>query len=306
MNRFRSQVGVDAARPQRSSASRVAQSAAPIVAGLALTALIAVALAPRPLQAGPAIKKLVFDDPAGDDFGPGSYVYPTNAVYRPKSFDLRQVEIIDKGATLHFTIKLGARIEDPWNSKQWPGGGNGFSLQFVQIYIDTDHKKNSGFTTGLPGLGGVAFAADEAWDKVVLVSPQPRSKLEMEVKYKAKTMKSAVVIPTATRARGKSLVAIVKKSDLGDLGANWGFQVVVQSNEGFPAKRGFLTRRVNEVRGEHRFGGGHDSECDPHVLDILAGKAKGEASEVGAQKRALACICGKKIATLPMIYANQR
>lgn len=277
----------------------------PAVVTLAATVALGLTVPTSLLAAGP-VKKLVFDDPAGDDFGPGKYVYPTHAVYTPKSFDLRQVVVIDKGSTIHFKIKMGARIKDPWNSKQWPGGGNGFSLQFVQIYIDQDHKVGSGFKKGLPGLGSVKFAADQAWDKVVLVSPQPKSKLAIEVKYKAKRMKGNVVIPKATKARGKTLIAIVKKSDLGPLSSNWGFQVVVQSNEGYPAKKDILTRRVNEVRGEHRFGGGHDTECDPHVLDILAGKAKGEKAEIGAQKRALAYTCGKKVATLPMIYPATR
>lgn len=276
---------------------------------IALAAVVAAAISlstPTPAHADGAVKKVSLKDPAGDDFGPGSYTYPTNAVYTPKSFDLRGVEIVDKGKTIHFKIKLGTRIKDPWNSKSWPGGGNGFSLQFVQIYIDTDHKKGSGFTKALPGLGGVQFAADQAWDKVVLISPQPRAKLALEVKYKAKAMKGAAIIPKKTQSKGKTLIAIVKKADLGPIGAGWGFQVVVQSNEGFPAKRDILTRRVNEVRGEHRFGGGNDGTCDPHVIDILAGKAKGEKSEIAAQKKALAYTCGKKIATLPMIYLDKR
>ncbi|MCO4760547.1 MAG: hypothetical protein KC502_03540 [Myxococcales bacterium] len=259
---------------------------------------------PTLVVAGSPVKKLVFSDPAGDDFGPGSYTYPTHAVYAPGSFDLRNVEITDKGATIQFKVKLGARIKDPWNSKDWDG--NGFSLQFVQIYIDTDHKAGSGFTKPLPGLGGAKFAADEAWDKLVLISPQGKTRLGQEVKYKARAMRKSVVIPRKTRARGKTLTAIVKKSDLGPIGANWGIQVVVQSNEGYPAKKDILTRRVNQVRGEHRFGGGHDTACDPHVIDILAGKAKGEKTEIAAQKRTLAYTCNKKLATLPMIYASKR
>ena len=29
------------------------------------------------------------------------------------------------------------------------------------------------------------------------------------------------------------------------------------------------TRKVNEFEGQHRFGGGTDYDCDPHVMDIL-------------------------------------
>ena len=49
----------------------------------------------------------------------------------------------------------------------------------------------------------------------------------------------------------------------------------MQSNEGFPAGNDLLTRKVNEYEGQHRFGGGNDGDCDPHVMDILAGKGAG-------------------------------
>jgi hypothetical protein len=41
---------------------------------------------------------------------------------------------------------------------------------------------------------------------------------------------------------------------------SWGYQVLMQSNEGYPDKKDLLTRKVNEVNGEHRFGGGNDSK----------------------------------------------
>ncbi len=68
--------------------------------------------------------------------------------------------------------------------------------------------------------------------------------------------------------------------------ASWGYQVVMQSNEGFPDKADLLTRKVNEFEGQHRFGGGTDYDCDPHVMDILAGAGTGDASEA---KRSTRC-----------------
>jgi hypothetical protein len=74
--------------------------------------------------------------------------------------------------------------------------------------------------------------------------------------------------------------------------------VVVQSNDGFPDKAGVLTRKVDEVEGQHRFGGGDDGDCDPHVIDVL-----GDAEQ---QKIMLSYECGsdgapKKKATLTMV-----
>ena len=273
-------------------------------AAVAVQMLLALALIATVAGAAEPVKTIRLSDPAGDDWGPGTYVYPSNPVYVRGSFDLRSLKVTDKGRSVEFRIEVGARIADPWNSKEWDG--NGFSLQFAQIYIDTDHKAGSGFTSALPGLGSVKFAADQAWDKVVLVSPQGKEKLASEIRYKAGKMAKSTIVPKSTRARGKTLIAVVAKSDLGQPDKGWGIQVVMQSNEGFPKGTDILTRRVNEVRGDHRFGGGHDSECDPHVIDIFAGKAKGGDDELKAQNVALAWKCGSKVATLPMIYPFAR
>ena len=242
-------------------------------------------------------------DPAGDDNGPGSYKYPTAPVYTKGSFDLRKLEVIDKGDKVEFRVTVGTRIEDPWNSKDWDG--NGFSVQFAQIYIDTDHEAGKGFTGALPGLGSLKWSDDEAWDKVVLISPQGRPKLSGELR-KAGAMKAAAVIPTVTRVQGSTLIATVKKSDLGSAPlSKWGINVAMQSNEGFPLSTDLLTRPVNETGGEHRFGGGADGDCDPQVIDIFAGKGKGESSEAGDQHKALAYKCGGQVAHMPMIYPGQ-
>jgi len=224
-------------------------------------------------------------DPRGDDKGPGNYLYPTDAVYVPGGFDITEVSIKDKGKNLEFKVEVATRIEDPWDSKSW--NGNGFSIQFPQLYLDLDHKAGSGETKGLPGTN-VLFAPESAWDKVVLISPQPRGRVQSEIDTKAASMKDKIVIPTVTRVQGNALIVQVAKSDLGgELKPGFGIQVLMQSNEGFPDPADLLSRKVNEFNGQHRFGGGSDYDCDPHVLDLLSGQAKGEASEKEGQFEAL-------------------
>ena len=105
-------------------------------------------------------------------------------------------------------------------------------------------------------------------------------------------MQEAVVVPTRVRGAGRALSATV---DLDELGggdpATWGYQVLVQSNEGFPAGTDLLTRKVNEYEGQHRFGGGNDGDCDPHAVDILAGGGTGAAEEAQAQHEMLKYEC---------------
>lgn len=224
---------------------------------------------------------IVLEDPSGDDDGPGNYVYPTDKVYKKGAFDLRELEVVPKGDTVEFHVKIGARIEDPWDSKAW--GGNGFSVQMAFIHIDTDHKKGSGVQDGLPGTN-VRFAADEAWDRCVIISPQGPTRVNAEVEQKAAEHKDKIVVPSITRASGRTLIAVVQTKDLGGLPQpGWGYQVLMQSNEGFPAKTDLLTRKVNEYEGQHRFGGGTDYDNDPQVMDIFVAPAKGGADEVKGQ-----------------------
>jgi hypothetical protein len=162
----------------------------------------------------------------------------------------------------------------------------------------------------LPGIN-VRFKEESRWEKAVMISPQPVSRLKMELKMKAKAFAKDVLVPKSVRVKGKSLVVTVPKADLGGLSKSWGWQVIVQSNEGYPDGNDVLTRDVNEIEGEHRFGGGSDWDCDPHAIDILAGVARGGDDEKKAQYDALAYKCAgsdlKKatLAEIPMIYPSK-
>lgn len=241
--------------------------------------------------------KIEFKDPTGDDNGPGGYIYPTDAVYTKGSFDLTAVELSYNDKKMDVEVSLDAKLDDPW------GMGGGFAVQMVFVFIDT---KAGGHTDGVPGLN-VKFAEDSAWDKVIILSPQQRQRVMAEAKEKTGDIIDDIIVPSRTKGSAKSISGSVKLSDLGEGDpATWGYQVVVQSNEGFPAGTDLLTRKVNEYEGQHRFGGGNDGECDPHVIDLLAGDADGSADETEAQHTMLAYTCddegmAKKYATLTMI-----
>jgi carbohydrate-binding DOMON domain-containing protein len=210
-----------------------------------------------------------FKDPTGDDNGPGTYTYPTDSVYKRGSFDLTGLDVKVSGKKVDFSVNFNAAMEDPWRM------GTGFSVQEVFLFIKTGAE--GGFKDSPPGLN-VTFADGNEWNKLVILSPQPPGRVKNEVEQKvAQGEQSAVIIPTRVKGSGRSLTASV---DLDQLGggdpSQWGYQVVVQSNEGFPEGKDLLTRKVNEYEGQHRFGGGTDTDCDPHAMDILADDAEGQ------------------------------
>jgi carbohydrate-binding DOMON domain-containing protein len=228
---------------------------------------------------------VTYKDPTGDDKGPGTYTYPTDGVYTPGSFDLIEFSV-SEGDNPDFKVTMNDRLADPW------GMGVGFATQMVFIFIDTNGEAGKGHTKSLPGLN-VDFAPDSAWEKVIILSPQPASRVGAEVNAKAADLAADIVVPRRTVGSGKTISAKVKLADLGGGDpSKWGYQVVVQSNEGFPDKSDLLSRKVNEFEGQHRFGGGNDADCDPHVIDILAPKGEGAPGEAQAQYDMLKYECG--------------
>ena len=235
------------------------------------------------LAGAAAAQKVSFKDPVGDDNGPGNYTYPTDAVYKRGSFDLTGFDVEAKGNKVDFDVTFNSTLEDPWGMKV------GFAVQMVFIFID---NAEGGFTDTVPGLN-VAFAPDGAWDKLVILSPQPPGRVKDEIASKVPAdRQAAIVVPNRVKGAGRTISATV---DLDQLGAGdpsqWGYQVLVQSNEGFPADKDLLTRKVNEYEGQHRFGGGTDFDCDPHVMDALAGGGAGTPDEAEAQHAMLKAEC---------------
>jgi carbohydrate-binding DOMON domain-containing protein len=232
-----------------------------------------------------------FTDPRGDDKGPGNYTYPTDGVYKAGSFDLVKLKAEKSGANVDFSVDVAANLEDPW------GMGGGFAVQMVFIFIKTGAGGYSDTWTGI----NAKFAPGHEWNKVVVLSPQKKARVTAEAEAKLGAMAKDIVVPNITRGRSRTISGSVPLSELGGDGNvdGWSYQVVMQSNEGFPAATDFLTRKVNEYEGQHRFGGGNDGDCDPHIMDVLDGPG-------ADQKEMLAYTCGPdgkatKTATLKMI-----
>ena len=214
--------------------------------------------------AAQATAQVKFEDPTGDDNGPGAYVYPTDAVYTSGSFDLTGFAMKVKGKSATAEVSVNSNLEDPW------GMGVGFAVQMAFIYIDTGE---GGYDVGLPGTNH-KFAKGHEWDKCIILSPQTAARVKEEVGAKAEAMMADIIVPSRTTGRGRTITGRLSLADLGEGDpASWGYQVVMQSNEGFPADTDLLTRKVNEYEGQHRFGGGTDYDCDPHVMDILGDHA---------------------------------
>jgi carbohydrate-binding DOMON domain-containing protein len=166
-----------------------------------------------------------------------------------------------------------------------------------------------GITAGLPGLG-VQFAPEDGWDRCIILSPLPASRVKSEVAAKAGAMQDAIVIPARVRGSGRTISATIDRKSLGPGDpTDWGYQVVIAGSDAYPAADSLLVRKVNEAESQHRFGGA-DGACNPNVLDLLAGDGEGEPGEVAEQRAMLQYECNpdgtaKKPATLKLVRLDK-
>lgn len=170
--------------------------------------------------------------------------------------------------------------------------------------------KQHGFTQGLPGLQ-VQFSPADAWDRCIILSPEPAARVRAEVEAKAAAMKDAIVIPTRVKGSGHAISATIDRKALGPGDpTDWGYQVVIASSDPYPAADSLLVRKVTETESQHRFGGAGDGDCAPNVLDVLAGDGEGEPTEVAKQHEMLHYECNpdhapKTLATLTMVRVDK-
>ncbi|MCS7128358.1 MAG: glucodextranase DOMON-like domain-containing protein [Desulfurococcaceae archaeon] len=84
------------------------------------------------LTEGPLTPVFSLTDPEGDDKGPGTYRYPTAAVFVPGVFDLTKFEVYETATSVIFKVYVKDLGGNPWN------GPNGFCLQFPHIFVKTE------------------------------------------------------------------------------------------------------------------------------------------------------------------------
>ncbi len=278
-----------------------------------------------------AAQKVSFQDPAGDDNGPGAYVYPTDPVYTPGSFDMTDVTMKVHKDTVDVEITMKAKLADAWHT------GSGFSVQTVVLFLQTDGPEQSvppkdkktlraekraaaeklaeqklkekeggppvpptppkvrkpyGFTQGLPGMN-VQFAPADGWDHCVILSPLPAAQVQAAVDAKvAAAQRGAVIVPARVKGAGHVISATFDRKPLGKhLPKTWGYQVAVVGTDPYPGTASLFVRPVADAEGQLRFGGGAGNACDANVLDILAGDAQGDAAEIDKQHTELQGDC---------------
>lgn len=103
-----------------------------------------------------------YDDPEGDSYGPGDYVYSTifHDVYKAEYFDLKKFSIKLEGNFLRIALSL-TNVSNPLQSPL------GFSPQIIHVYIVGNCENGRIDTLGL----NVRLRAVDAWCVCVVIAP---------------------------------------------------------------------------------------------------------------------------------------
>jgi glucoamylase len=163
---------------------------------------------------------LVFSAPdaSGDDNGPGTYAYPTDAAFHPGAYDLQQFQVYDSG-----TDSVTFRVQTADLS---PTFGSPLGAQLVDVYVNNASADPTATAASFPGRNYV-IDAGSAWNRLIEVQGFGQRFVDA-----AGTTKGSVAI--RADALSRFITFTVSKSALGGTPASgWSFAVVLTGQDGF-------------------------------------------------------------------------
>ncbi|MUV88914.1 hypothetical protein GJ629_02555 [Halapricum sp. CBA1109] len=213
-----------------------------------------------------------WDDPTGDDHGPGSYTYPGSEEIPDGAYDITRVELYATADDYRFVYYLNGAIENPWSSEL------GFSVHNLQVYIRdpaaTDAPTATAAREGVRAnfadpyhyrlmVNGFEIQALEAADGSVVSQ-------EVDAEGHADLNAIAVEFPA------DAMAGDVRDAEIAPL--------ILGHDSYGPG----LTREIAAESAGWTFGGGRDDEMNHHVVDAITpeGVPQSEALAYTADERA--------------------
>ncbi len=234
-----------------------------ITAALAVATIILIAVS------GIATSNNMVQDPIGDDNGYGSIKYPTNQVFQPGVFDIVNYTVVVDEQYIYFKTYFRDLGGNPWN------GSNGFSLQYIQIYVLTTDRSLP-WSTYTYGLNTIIW---HGWNYVLLINggwgTEPLPSGESPAIYRAD---GSLLITEDHRlfniyVEDNAVVASVDKTLLRDVDnyMKWVYIIAVTGYDGLSYNKVRLI--VSGSPSEWEFGGGDQGAIDagvqPYIIDMV-------------------------------------
>jgi len=251
--------------------------------------LLLTGCSPKQQLPGTADSKVLFTlhDSSYDDRGSGTYVYPISLEERDGIFDLKSLTVRDLGSLFEFEVVFLRPLDrEGIDGERYQ---KGWVHQLIDIYLDLDGIPGSGHTFSLPGRN-VVFSRDEAWDKVIVLTPGPSRVIEDHLTNLSEQRilfesRNDVLVPDDLFIKTFSLVARVSKAKIGPMPRTPGVQVCILGYEpDHLSRRGMLNSEVLRFATEVSFGGGTEAQGESNILDILAPDRKSQYEVLSAYR----------------------
>jgi len=208
---------------------------------------------------------LDINDPEKDDYGPGSYTYPSDAVFGSGAYDILNFQVGYDDENVIFKFTMRGPVDNSW------GSPNGLSVQTFDIYIDTDGDGQGG-DAFLPGRN-LSLQDGYAWDYAITVEGWEAGIYTPGDEGSTKIASASEFVIVADPGQQKVTVR-VPKSILGDNPEAWQYAVMVLSQEGYPSGGVQRVRDVNVAAEQWRFGGAPDGATNhTRVIDLVWAEA---------------------------------
>lgn len=160
-------------------------------------------------------------DPTGDDYGPGTYAYPTDPQFNDGAFDIERFQVIDAGERVFLRTTLRDLT---------PTFGSPLGAQLLDIFIRD--PASPAFSTEAPFASrNYLIADDSAWSQRIEVegfaAPQ----------YVGADGSGLGPVTVTASDVSRAITVIVPKETLGQPGTGWIFSVVLHGQDGFQPDR---------------------------------------------------------------------
>jgi len=227
-------------------------------------------------------------EPANDDYGPGTYEYPTSNEMAPNKglFDITALYIYNSTSELifEFHFREMGLVQDGkpiWNPPY------NFPHQMINIYIDIDRKNGSGKTDCLEGANA-KIRDDFAWEVAISARGWDVYAMIGDEKVRTGVTADADWNTTSKRWDNNTVYVRISLSLIGQNFRKYGYVIVVGSQDEYgPGK----WRAVNAQKERWRFGGGTDGDVDSNIIDMIVPKGTTQenmlAYDAGSGKKAL-------------------
>ena len=249
---------------------------------------------------------LQVEDPTGDDFGPGTYIYPNDAVFKDSVFDVKSFEVGYDDENLVLTFGFVGPIENLW------GSPTGLAVQTMDVYIDVDPQSGTGARMLLPGRNA-SLMEGYGWEYTIWVegwSPQvvraDAETLEPKVYSEASSAMRLIVDAAKNAVTVRIPLSFFEEGDP----LSWAYAAVILGQEGYPSQGVWGVRDVAEEPEQYKFGGAPADVNHTRIIDLVLPEDAEQdqqtlLSSYASSQEDIDTLKADDFAQIPMLYREE-